>query len=143
MYEIFKKLMEEKGVTPYKVSQDTGISQTTLSDWKNGKIVPKMEKLLILSDYFDVDLKYLVGQSDVRKESTEIPDSIIEYGNLLHENEVKEALDTITRALKTKKISSREERLLTYFRMLTEDMQNKLLDLTEATAKNTNKEASK
>lgn len=68
MYEIFKKLMEEKGLTAYKVSTDTGISQATLSDWKNGKISsPKMDKLVVLAKYFDVDLDYLMGNTSIRR----------------------------------------------------------------------------
>ena len=31
MYEIFSKLLQLKGVTPYKVSKETGVSQSTLS----------------------------------------------------------------------------------------------------------------
>ena len=45
MYEIFAKLMEDHNVTSYRVAKDTGVSQTTLSDWKRGRSVPKLEKL--------------------------------------------------------------------------------------------------
>lgn len=37
MYEIFAKLMKAKGCTAYQVAKETGIAQSTLSDWKNGK----------------------------------------------------------------------------------------------------------
>jgi transcriptional regulator with XRE-family HTH domain len=33
MYEIFDELIKQKGLSAYKVAKDTGISQTTLSDW--------------------------------------------------------------------------------------------------------------
>lgn len=57
MYEVFEKLLKEKGITPYRVSMDTGISQATLSDWKNGKSKPKADKLKILADYFGVSIE--------------------------------------------------------------------------------------
>lgn len=57
MYEVFEKLLKEKGITPYRVSMDTGISQATLSDWKNGKSKPKADKLKILADYFGVAIE--------------------------------------------------------------------------------------
>lgn len=57
MYEVFEKLLKEKGVTSYRVSKDTGISQATLSDWKNGKSKPKADKLKILSEYFGVSIE--------------------------------------------------------------------------------------
>lgn len=58
MYAQFQRLMEERGITPYKVSKDTGIAQSTLSDWKNGKITPKADKLETLAKYFDVSMDY-------------------------------------------------------------------------------------
>ena len=60
MYEIFSKLLQEFNVTPYKVSKETGVSQSTLSDWKRGISTPKQDKLQILADYFNVSLEYLM-----------------------------------------------------------------------------------
>lgn len=60
MYDTFKKLMDERGLTSYRVSLDTGIPQTTLSDWKNGRSKPKVDKLKILADYFSVSLETFV-----------------------------------------------------------------------------------
>jgi transcriptional regulator with XRE-family HTH domain len=67
MYEIFEHLLKEAGITAYKVSKDTGISQTTLSDWKRGRSVPKTEKLQTIADYFDVSLDYLLGKTTIKK----------------------------------------------------------------------------
>lgn len=60
MYEIFSKLLQEFNVTPYKVSKETGVSQSTLSDWKRGISTPKQDKLQKLADYFNVSLEYLM-----------------------------------------------------------------------------------
>lgn len=38
MYEIFEKLCEEKGVTPYRVCKETGVTTATISNWKSWKI---------------------------------------------------------------------------------------------------------
>ena len=51
MYENFARLLEQHGLTPYRVSKDTGISQSTLSDWKTGRSVPKREKLQLLAEH--------------------------------------------------------------------------------------------
>ena len=64
MYEIFAKLMEDHNVTSYRVAKDTGVSQTTLSDWKRGRSVPKLEKLKKLADYFGVSVEYLMGNGE-------------------------------------------------------------------------------
>lgn len=60
MYETFKKLIDERNITSYKVSKDTGISQTTLSDWKAGKSKPKADKLKILAEYFGVSIDVFI-----------------------------------------------------------------------------------
>jgi transcriptional regulator with XRE-family HTH domain len=67
MYKVFERLLKERGISAYKVSKDTGISQTTLSDWKRGRSVPKTEKLQIIADYFDVSLDYLLGKTNIKK----------------------------------------------------------------------------
>ena len=60
MYEIFVELLQKYGVTPYKVSKEIGVSQSTLSDWKRGKSTPKPDKLQKIADYFGVSLIYLM-----------------------------------------------------------------------------------
>lgn len=60
MYEIFEQLCELKGITAYKVSVDTNISRSTLSDWKSGRYTPKQDKLQKIADYFEVSLDYLM-----------------------------------------------------------------------------------
>ena len=62
MYERIAKLMEEKGLTAYRVAQDTGISQVSFSDWKSGRSKPSIDSLLILSKYFGVTLEELIGE---------------------------------------------------------------------------------
>lgn len=60
MYEIFENLMKLNGYTAYKVSVETGIAQSTLSDWKKGKSTPKADKLQKIADLFNVSLNYLM-----------------------------------------------------------------------------------
>lgn len=60
MYEIFSKLLHDYGVTPYKVSKETGVSQSTLSDWKLGKVTPKSDTMKKIADYFGVSIDYLM-----------------------------------------------------------------------------------
>lgn len=57
MYEKYKALRDKKGVTDYRVSVETGITKSTFTDWKNGRSTPKIEKLKMLADYFDVKIE--------------------------------------------------------------------------------------
>lgn len=70
MYEIFERLMNERGITPYRVSKETGVSQTTLSEWKKGTYTPKIEKLQKIADYFNVALDYIMGNEQKNKSTT-------------------------------------------------------------------------
>lgn len=59
MYEIYAKLRDEKGVKDATVAKETGIGKSTFTDWKNGRSVPKDEKLQKIADYFGVSTDYL------------------------------------------------------------------------------------
>lgn len=60
MYERYVELRDKKGVTDYRVSEDTGITRSTFTDWKNGRSQPKVDKLKILADYFGVSIEYFL-----------------------------------------------------------------------------------
>ena len=60
MYKKFAELLKKSNKTAYQVSKDTGIAQSVLSDWKNGRSKPKVDKLKILSDYFGVPIEYFL-----------------------------------------------------------------------------------
>lgn len=67
MYEIFEQLLQKYGVTPYKLSQEIGVSQSTLSDWKRGRSTPKLDKLQKIADYFGVTVDYLMTGNETEK----------------------------------------------------------------------------
>lgn len=60
MYEKFKALLDERGITAYRVAKDTGLSSVVFTDWKNGKSNPKVDKLKKIADYFGVTIEYFL-----------------------------------------------------------------------------------
>lgn len=72
MYEIFSELLQRYGVTPYKVSKQTGVSQSTLSDWKRGISTPKQDKLQKIADYFGVSIEYLMTGKDAEHKEPQL-----------------------------------------------------------------------
>ena len=69
MYEIFEQLLQKYGVSAYKVAKSTGVTQSTLSDWKRGRSTPKSENMKKLADYFGVTIDYLMtGKEEDEKE---------------------------------------------------------------------------
>lgn len=58
MYKKYVELRDKKGLSDYKVSKNTGITKSTFADWKSGRSTPKIDKLVILADYFGVPITY-------------------------------------------------------------------------------------
>lgn len=64
MAENIKKLMNSRGIDRRKLSEDLNISYTTVSDWVNGKTYPRIDKIEIMADYFNVTKSQLVESAD-------------------------------------------------------------------------------
>lgn len=62
MYEKYVALRDEKGVTDYRVAMETGVTKSTFSDWKSGRSVPKLDKLLAIAKYFGVPVEYFADE---------------------------------------------------------------------------------
>lgn len=97
MYEIFSELLQKYGVTPYKVSKETGVSQSTLSDWKRGISTPKPDKLQKIADYFGVSLTYLLTGNMEEPEKEKAPELTAR-----DERDIKKDLDSLREKLANK-----------------------------------------
>lgn len=60
-YERYALLRDRRGLTDYAVSKATDIAPSTLSDWKNGLYVPKLDKLVKIARLFGMSLDELLG----------------------------------------------------------------------------------
>ena len=61
MYSQYAKLRDERGYSDYLVSKKTGISASSLSDWKRGRYQIKLDKIMKLADFFSVPVEELLG----------------------------------------------------------------------------------
>ena len=62
MYGKYVELRDARGISDYRVSEDTGITKSTFSDWKSGRSKPKVDKLLILAKYFGISVEELLEE---------------------------------------------------------------------------------
>lgn len=75
MYSVFEQLLQKYNLTAYKVSKATGVTQTSLSNWKSGRNAPSAKTLQKIADYFGVTVDYLMtGQEDAshKEKSSEL-----------------------------------------------------------------------
>ena len=64
MYKMYERARDEKGVTDYEVAKQTGLSRSTLSEWKSGAHTPSLETLKRLATYFDKTLDYFIHEEN-------------------------------------------------------------------------------
>lgn len=69
MYEIFAKLLEEKGLKAADVCRATGIKSPVFSEWKKGKSKPNTEKMLKIANFLGVSIEYLMTGKEKAEES--------------------------------------------------------------------------
>ena len=74
MYEVFlvqanriKELREDKDKTQREIAAFLCVAQNTYCNYENGKRDIPIEVLIKLADYYDVNLEYLLGLTDISK----------------------------------------------------------------------------
>ena len=73
MHERFKqrliKLRKEAGKTQEQMANTFGIERTTYGGYERGDIMPPFDKLKAISDYFNVSIDYLIGNTNIKDKS--------------------------------------------------------------------------
>lgn len=73
-------LMRERGISQKELSDQTGISQSTISDWKRKKTNPSADKLKVICDVLRVTLYELLADSE-EAESRQVDYVIVDKGS--------------------------------------------------------------
>lgn len=89
MYSNFEKILKQKKLSSYKVAKEAGVTQTSLSNWKNGKSVPSTTTLQKIADYLGVTVDYLMNGEETdnkalnEKDERDIKQAIEDFKNRL------------------------------------------------------------
>ena len=59
-----KELRKKRRISQVKLSIDLNISQNTISRYENSIREPDFSTLILIADYFDVSIDYLLGRTD-------------------------------------------------------------------------------
>lgn len=90
MYEIFAKLLKEKGLKAADVTRATGIKSPVFSEWKKGKSKPNTEKMIKIANFLGVSVEYLTTGKEpeineeyyLNKETAQVAQEIFENKEL-------------------------------------------------------------
>lgn len=72
MYEIFAKLLEEKGLKAADVTRATGIKSPVFSEWKKGKSRPNTEKMIKIANFLGVSIEYLLTGNESKSNTNNL-----------------------------------------------------------------------
>ncbi len=92
--EFNKKLYElrkQKGISQEELAEKLNVSRQTLSKWELGTSTPDMEKLIAISDYFEITLDELVlGKEKKEIHKTEAEKERVTLAEILDEKVLTE-----------------------------------------------------
>jgi len=63
--ERLKTLLLQEKIKVYSLQKECGVSNSMASKWQKGKI-PKLDTLIVLANYFDCSVDYLIGRTEIR-----------------------------------------------------------------------------
>ena len=61
-----KALRKEKNLTQAQLAEILGVSNRTVSRWETGSNIPDLDMLIILAEYFDVEIKELIDGERIK-----------------------------------------------------------------------------
>lgn len=57
-----KNLRKSKGLNQVQLAEKLGVKKQSISNWENDNIMPSIEMLIRIADFFDVSTDYLLGR---------------------------------------------------------------------------------
>lgn len=60
MADRIQYLRKSKGISQEELADKVGVSRQAVSKWESGQSMPDLEKIIIMSDYFDVTTDYIL-----------------------------------------------------------------------------------
>lgn len=64
MQNRLKELRKKRGYTQVSLQMQTGIEQSLLSKFENGERIPPTETLVLLAEFYNVSIDYILCRTD-------------------------------------------------------------------------------
>ena len=68
-------LRKKSGLSQEQLAEQLSVSRQAISKWESGQSVPESDKLIVISNYYNVSLDYLLKEDCDQPIATEISDS--------------------------------------------------------------------
>ena len=59
-----RELRNERGISQQDLGKLVNMSKMAISHWESGHSEPSISQLVLLSDFFEVTVDYLIGKTD-------------------------------------------------------------------------------
>lgn len=99
-YENYCIVRDKMGYTDYKVARETGIGTATMSNWKNGKYVPKSDKIQKIATLLNTTEKFIMdGEDEKNSNGYYLNDETAQVAQEIFENKELRALFDVQRGM--------------------------------------------
>lgn len=99
-YENYCIVRDKMGYTDYKVAKETGIGTATMSNWKNGKYVPKSDKIQKIATLLNTTEKFIMdGEDEKISNGYYLNDETAQVAQEIFENKELRALFDVQRGM--------------------------------------------
>lgn len=62
-----KELRKKKGLSQQRLAMELNVNQNTISRYESGEREADYKTLIMIADYFDVSIDYLLGRTDKKE----------------------------------------------------------------------------
>ena len=96
-YENYCVARDKMGYTDYKVAKETGIGTATMSNWKNGRYVPKSDKIQKIAALLNTTEKFIMNGEEEPSNGYYIHNETAQVAQEIFENKELRALFDVQR----------------------------------------------
>ena len=68
-----QNLRKTKGISQEELADKIGVSRQAISKWESEQSIPEIDKIIIMSDYFEVTTDYILKGIETKKQASEKP----------------------------------------------------------------------
>ena len=69
MIKNLKKLRNQRGISQQMLAEVIGVSQQSINKYENHNIEPDIDTLILIADYFETTVDYLIGHAETERSS--------------------------------------------------------------------------